>query len=112
MGVRQHLQDVLDGSTIVDRDRDDGVIFGKNGILNTSLVNDRKMRTAALSEKADGEVTFQSVFDPKKVTKSALPRVPGLPVVQDAARTGARSVTGLVRHVDPSVRCAATTATS
>jgi hypothetical protein len=49
----------------------------------TSLVNDRKLRLLVLSEKADGEVTYQSVFDPAKVTKSALPRVPGGPPVKD-----------------------------
>jgi hypothetical protein len=43
----------------------------------SSLVVDRKTRTAQLAEKADGEVSFQSVFDPAKVTKTALPRVPG-----------------------------------
>lgn len=39
---------------------------------------------AALSEKADGEVTFQSVFDPKKVTRTAVPRVPGMKAIVDA----------------------------
>jgi hypothetical protein len=40
-------------------------------------------RSAALPEKADGETTFQSVFDPRKVTKTALPRVPGGPAIPD-----------------------------
>jgi hypothetical protein len=43
----------------------------------TSLLYDRKERKSLLAEKADGETTFQSVFDPAKVTKTALPRVPG-----------------------------------
>jgi hypothetical protein len=52
-------------------------------VSRTSLVVDRTRRAAVLSEKADGEVTFQSVFDPAKVTKSALPRVPGGPALRD-----------------------------
>jgi hypothetical protein len=38
-----------------------------------------------LSEKADGEVSYQSVFDPMKVTKTSLPRVLDRPAVKDAA---------------------------
>jgi hypothetical protein len=49
----------------------------------TSLLADRKTRRGTLSEKADGETTFQSVFDPKKVTKTALPRVPGGMAIKD-----------------------------
>jgi hypothetical protein len=43
----------------------------------TTAVNVPRSRMTLLAEKADGETTFQSVFDPKKVTKTALPRVPG-----------------------------------
>jgi hypothetical protein len=46
-------------------------------VSRSSLVTDRKSRLSLLAEKADGDVTFQSVFDPAKVTKTALPRVPG-----------------------------------
>jgi hypothetical protein len=52
-------------------------------IGRSSLLIDRRKRMALLSEKADGETTFQSVFDPKKVTKTALPRVPGGPAIKD-----------------------------
>ena len=38
-----------------------------------------------LSEKADGEVSYQSVFDPNKVTKTSLPRVLDRPPVKDPA---------------------------
>jgi hypothetical protein len=51
----------------------------------TTFVNGRGKRTGTLSEKADGETTFQSVFDPKKVTKTALPRVPGGKPLADPA---------------------------
>ena len=40
------------------------------------LVVDKNLKLAVMSEKADGEVTFQSVFDPAKVTKSTGPRLP------------------------------------
>src|SRR5262249_29070521 len=52
-------------------------------VSRTTLANNRLRRMGTLSEKADGEVTFQSVFDPKKVTKTALPRVPGMPAIKD-----------------------------
>jgi hypothetical protein len=41
-GVRQHPQDILEGRKIVDRDRNYGVIRGKNGILNSTLIHYRK----------------------------------------------------------------------
>jgi hypothetical protein len=44
-------------------------------VTRTSLVTDARLKLAVLSEKADGEAMFQSVFDPAKVTKTALPRV-------------------------------------
>jgi hypothetical protein len=43
----------------------------------SSAVLDNKSRMMLLAEKADGETTFQSVFDPAKVTKTALPHAPG-----------------------------------
>ena len=46
-------------------------------VSRSSMLIDRKSRLSLLAEKADGEVTFQSVFDPAKVTKTSLPRVPG-----------------------------------
>jgi hypothetical protein len=52
-------------------------------VARSSLLVDRRNRQAQLSEKADGETTFQSVFDPAKVTKTAQPRVPGGPPIKD-----------------------------
>jgi hypothetical protein len=54
-------------------------------LSRTSLVVDPKLRLAVLSEKADGEVTYQSVFDPAKVTKSTGPRLPELPPLKEPA---------------------------
>ncbi len=64
--------------------------YGLFAFLNrSSLVVDKTLKLAALSEKADGEVTFQSVFDPKKVTKSTGPRLPeGPPLKESAAEKG------------------------
>jgi hypothetical protein len=42
----------------------------------TSLFLD-KAKVAVLAEKAEGETTYQSVFDPKKETKKTAPVVPG-----------------------------------
>ncbi len=40
---------------------------------------------AVFAEKADGDVTYVSVFDPAKVTKSTGPRMPARPVVKEPA---------------------------
>ena len=49
--------------------------YGLQAFLNrTYLFTDAK-KVAMLAEKADGEVSFQSVFDPKKVTKTTGPKL-------------------------------------
>src|SRR5262249_39550425 len=62
-----------------------GLYYGLFAFVNrTTLAGGRgKPAAGALSEKADGEVTYQSVFDPKKVTHTALPRVPGRDPLKD-----------------------------
>jgi hypothetical protein len=45
-------------------------------VSRTTAVQDKNKKLLLLSEKADGETTYQSVFDPKKITKTAVPRVP------------------------------------
>jgi hypothetical protein len=58
-------------------------------VSRSSIVVEKKMRLAVLSEKADGEVTFQSVFDPAKVTKSTGPRLSeGPPIKEPAVEKG------------------------
>ena len=60
--------------------------YGLFAFLNrSSLVVDKKLKMAVLSEKADGEVTFQSVFDPAKKTKSTGPRLPEGPPLKESA---------------------------
>jgi hypothetical protein len=71
-------------SPLVD-DYKQNLYYGIFAFLNrTSTVTDAKLKLVVLSEKADGEVSYQSVFDPMKLTKTALPRVLDRPVVKDA----------------------------
>jgi hypothetical protein len=51
--------------------------YGIFAFLNrTTLFTDKARNLAVLAEKAEGEVTYQSVFDPKKETKKTTPVVP------------------------------------
>jgi hypothetical protein len=60
--------------------------YGLFAFLNRStLVVDKKLKMAVLSEKADGEVTYQSVFDPAKATKKSGPRLPEGPPLKEPA---------------------------
>ncbi len=57
-------------------------------LSRTTLVTpktDKTLKFSVLGEKADGEVTFQSVFDRAKVTKSTGPRMPNGPVLKEPA---------------------------
>jgi hypothetical protein len=49
----------------------------------TSLFTDPKLKLVVLAEKADGEVTFQSVFDPSKTTKNTGPRLPDAQTIKE-----------------------------
>jgi hypothetical protein len=58
--------------------------YGLFAFLNrSSVVVDQQLKMAVLSEKADGEVTYQSVFDPAKATKSTGPRLPEGPPLKE-----------------------------
>lgn len=46
-------------------------------VSRTSILKPKGSNQGTLAEKAEGEVTYQSVFDPKKATKSTGPRMPG-----------------------------------
>ena len=54
-GVRQSPEDVLEGRKIVDRDRDNGVTLGKNGIPNATLVHDCQNAWASWETAAAGD---------------------------------------------------------
>lgn len=51
--------------------------YGIYAFLNRSFLFTDKSKGAVLAEKAEGEVSFQSVFDPAKVTKTTGSRLPG-----------------------------------
>ena len=58
--------------------------YGIMAFLNRSyLFPNANAATAMLAEKADGEVTFVSVFDKAKVQKATGPRLPGQPPVKE-----------------------------
>jgi len=58
--------------------------YGIQAFFNRAfLFPDAKVPTAVIAEKAEGEVSFQSVFDPKKVQKSTAPAVPGWKPISD-----------------------------
>jgi hypothetical protein len=58
--------------------------YGIYAFLNRSfLFTDKAKKLTVFAEKADGDVTFVSVFDPAKVTKSTGPRMPERPLVKE-----------------------------
>jgi hypothetical protein len=60
--------------------------YGLFAFLNRSfLFNDKAAKQFVFAEKAEGDVSFQSVFDPTKVTKSTGPRMPGRPPLKEPA---------------------------
>lgn len=58
--------------------------YGLFAFLNRSFVfTDPKTKQSVFAEKADGDVTFVSVFDPGKLTKSTGPRMPKLTPIKE-----------------------------
>jgi hypothetical protein len=69
-------------------------------LSRTYLFNQKGLMV--LAEKADGEVTFQSVFDPTKLTKSTGPRLPGgKPVAEPKFTKGQEFATPPANGVRP-----------
>ncbi len=72
-------------------------------VSRSQLLPDAVLKVSVLAEKADGEVTFQSVFDKAKVTKATGPRLPnGTPLKEPAVEKGKEYVVAPakgVRHV-------------
>ncbi|MBY0524269.1 MAG: DUF1549 and DUF1553 domain-containing protein [Gemmataceae bacterium] len=77
--------------------------YGIYAFLNRSfLFTDAKAKLTVLAEKADGDVTYVSVFDPAKVTKSTGPRMPRGPVVKEPELVkGAEYVVAPAKDVRP-----------
>jgi uncharacterized protein DUF1549/uncharacterized protein DUF1553 len=60
--------------------------YGIFAFLSRSyLFTDKAKNLTVLAEKGEGEVTYQSVFDPKKETKKSLPVVPGGTAIKEPA---------------------------
>lgn len=60
------------------------IYYGIYAFLNRSaLFTNTKTKVAVMAEKADGEASYQSVFDPAKVTKTTGPRLPGRELVKE-----------------------------
>jgi Protein of unknown function (DUF1549)/Protein of unknown function (DUF1553) len=57
--------------------------YGVYAFLNRSFVFTNPAKLTIFAEKADGDATFQNVFDTAKVTKTAVPRLPGDPPVPE-----------------------------
>ena len=57
--------------------------YGILAFFNRTFLVTDPTRRAVVAEKAEGEVSYQSVFDPGKVTKSTGPRLPGRPPVKE-----------------------------
>jgi hypothetical protein len=71
-------------------------------VSRTSVIADKKLKLSVLGEKAEGEVTFQSVFDKAKVTRSTGPRMPnGAALKEQAAEKGKGYVVAPAAGVRP-----------
>jgi uncharacterized protein DUF1549/uncharacterized protein DUF1553 len=57
--------------------------YGVFAFLNRTTTFTDKNKQVMLAEKAEGEATFESVFDPAKVTKTARPRLLAGPPVEE-----------------------------
>jgi hypothetical protein len=77
--------------------------YGIFAFLNRSfLFADPGLKQSVLAEKGEGDVTFQSVFDPAKTTKSAGPRLPGrAPVVEPKLDKGQEYTVAPAKGVRP-----------
>jgi len=77
--------------------------FGLFAFFSRSFIfNDAKNKQAVFAEKADGDVTFVSVFDPAKVTKSTGPRMPkGQPVAEPTLEKGKEYAVAPAKDVRP-----------
>ena len=77
--------------------------YGIQAFLNRSfLFPDAKAATAVIAEKAEGDVTFASVFDKNKLTHTTTPRLPGgKPLVEPKAEKGKEYTVAPAKGVKP-----------
>lgn len=75
LGINLQCCQCHDHPLVADYKQDD--YYGLFAFVSRSFVFTDKGKGAVLAEKAEGDVSFQSVFDPAKVTKTTGPHVPG-----------------------------------
>jgi hypothetical protein len=62
--------------------------YGVMAFLNRTTLSDPRANTAVLTEKPEGEVSFQNVFDKAKTIRSTRPRLPGREVIDEPKKDG------------------------
>jgi Protein of unknown function (DUF1549)/Protein of unknown function (DUF1553) len=77
--------------------------YGIQAFFNRAfLFPNAQAATAVIAEKAEGEITFTSVFDKAKVQKTTAPRVPGLtPLAEVKMEKGKEYVVAPAKDVKP-----------
>jgi hypothetical protein len=77
--------------------------YGIQAFFNrTFLFPNAQAATAVIAEKAEGEITFTSVFDKAKLQKTTAPRVPGLtPLADPTLEKGKEYVVAPAKDVKP-----------
>jgi hypothetical protein len=82
LGMNLHCAQCHDHPLVDDYKQDH--YQGVFAFLNRSYVfKTGKKGESVIAEKAEGEVSYQSVFDPSKATKTTPPRMPGRPAVAE-----------------------------
>lgn len=82
LGMNLHCAQCHDHPLVDDYKQDH--YQGVYAFLNRSyLFKAGKGGQSVIAEKAEGEVSYQSVFDPSKATKTTAPRMPGRPAVTE-----------------------------
>lgn len=104
LGMNLHCAQCHDHPKIEDYTQDD--YYGLFAFLNrTVLYRDRAKKISYLGEKADGEVTFVSVFDPAKKVKGSGPHMPDQPRLKEPpAEKGKEYLVAPVKDARPVAR--------
>lgn len=101
LGMNLQCAQCHDHPKIEDYTQED--YYGLYAFLSrTVLFRERGKKGATLGEKADGDVTFVSVFDPKKTTKASTPHMPDLPAWKEPpVEKGKEYITAPAKNARP-----------